>query len=210
MWLFPQCEYNRLVPFQIWIYFIIQGSLPVKAGSPHPYKAFPKRRTTSSYQLPPAPADPHLHLIVKWEKCRKHPTPISLSSYFFSTAWQAGISAICNDSLLNAPVPQNTHLTHWPKAGRGKVMEGRWGTQSLKWELWERFCFVGGNTSMGGSCINREEEHLDVYRRGWQVLSLDEALSPAEGEFLERFSMSVHSLFVSLFQCFLSFVFLQR
>ena len=44
---------------------------------------------------------------------------------------------------------------------------------------------------MGGSCINREVEHLDVYRRGWQVLSLDEALNPAERGILERFSMCV-------------------
>lgn len=38
---------------------------------------------------------------------------------------------------------------------------------------------------MGGSCINREVEHLDVYRRGWQVLSWDKALSSAEGNFRE-------------------------
>lgn len=36
---------------------------------------------------------------------------------------------------------------------------------------------------MGGSCINREEEHLDVYHRGWQELSLDEASSPAQRRF---------------------------
>lgn len=41
-----------------------------------------------------------------------------------------------------------------------------------KWELCERFCFVRGNTSMGGSCINRELEILDMYHRGWQTLSL--------------------------------------
>lgn len=41
-----------------------------------------------------------------------------------------------------------------------------------KWELCERFCFVRGNTSMGGSCINRELENLDMYHRGWQTLSL--------------------------------------
>lgn len=39
---------------------------------------------------------------------------------------------------------------------------------------------------MGGSCINSEVEHLDKYRRGWQVLSLDKALSPAETRCLER------------------------
>ena len=44
---------------------------------------------------------------------------------------------------------------------------------------------------MGGSCINTEVEHLDVYRRGWQVLSLDKALIPAERGFLETFSVRV-------------------
>lgn len=40
-----------------------------------------------------------------------------------------------------------------------------------KWELCERFCFVRV-TSMGGSCINKELENLDMYHRGWQTLSL--------------------------------------
>lgn len=44
---------------------------------------------------------------------------------------------------------------------------------------------------MGGSCKNTEVEHLDVYRRGWQVLRLAEALSPAERGFLERFRITV-------------------
>lgn len=55
-----------------------------------------------------------------------------------------------------------------------------------KWELCERFCFVSGNTSMGGSCINRELENLDMYHRGWQTLSLDKVLSPAERVFRFR------------------------
>lgn len=44
---------------------------------------------------------------------------------------------------------------------------------------------------MGGSCINREVGHLYVYHRGWQVLRLDEALSPAEWGFLQSFSICV-------------------
>lgn len=45
---------------------------------------------------------------------------------------------------------------------------------------------------MGGSCINREVENLDVYRRGWQVLSLDEALTSAESGFFFRDEICVH------------------
>lgn len=61
----------------------------------------------------------------------------------------------------------------------------------FKWELGKRFCLVRGNTSMGGSCINRWVEHLDMYRKGWQVLNLDKAVRPAERGFLERFSLYV-------------------
>lgn len=51
---------------------------------------------------------------------------------------------------------------------------------------------------MGGSYINRELEHLDVYRRGWRVESLDEALSLVES-FLEGFCLSVITVwFLSL------------
>lgn len=51
---------------------------------------------------------------------------------------------------------------------------------------------------MGGSYINRELEHLDVYRRGWRVESFDEALSLVES-FLEGFFLSVITVwFLSL------------
>lgn len=53
-----------------------------------------------------------------------------------------------------------------------------------KWELCERFCFVRGNTSMGGSCINRELEILDMYHRGWQTLSLQSYILQSCREFL--------------------------
>lgn len=58
---------------------------------------------------------------------------------------------------------------------------------------------------MGGSCINSEVEHLDKYRRGWQVLSLDKALSPAETRCLER--LYVQFVCVSLSYSSLSLVF---
>ena len=70
-------------------------------------------------------------------------------------------------------------------------MEGKLKNRVKHGSFEKDFCFFGGNTSMGGSCINTEVEHLDVYRRGWQGLSLAETMSPAERGFLERFSITV-------------------
>lgn len=66
-----------------------------------------------------------------------------------------------------------------------------------KLELCERFCFVRGNTSIGGSCINRELQNLDMYHSGWQTLSLDKVLSPAERVF--RFRSIILCLLFEMF-----------
>lgn len=51
---------------------------------------------------------------------------------------------------------------------------------------------------MGGSCINRKLEHLDVYCIGWQVQSSDEAPKFCR-ELLDGFRLSVFTVwFLSL------------
>lgn len=103
------------------------------------------------------------------------PNPISLSSYFLSAAGKPCISA-SNGTLVSAPVPQNIHSTRQPERGRSEMIDGIWEME-FKWESGKRFCLVRGNTSMGGSCINRWVEHLDMYHKGWQVLDLDKTLN---------------------------------
>lgn len=63
------------------------------------------------------------------------PSLISLSGYFFSPGWQAGTSAT-NGTLVNAPVPQNTH-THTlnrtaPRQERGSVVDRKRRVESQK------------------------------------------------------------------------------